>query len=67
MRQRHQQQMKARAAHHEKLRALLTEEQRVIFDQDIARMEERMQGYMQRNDTPAMFDQQKRKQRDKAQ
>lgn len=67
MSQRYEQQRQARAAHHDKLRALLTDEQRVIFDQDIARMEQRMQGYMQRNDKPAMSGQQKPNQRNNAQ
>ena len=48
MAQRHAEQMQSRAAHHDKLRAVLTEEQRVIFDQDISRMEQRMQRYMQK-------------------
>lgn len=47
MSQHHAAQMKSRAAHHDKLRALLTDEQRVIFDQDVAKREQRMQRYMQ--------------------
>lgn len=66
MNQRYEEQMKSRAAHHDKLRAVLTDEQRVIFDQDISRMEQRMRGYMFKNDKTAPSTQQ-RKQRNNPQ
>lgn len=69
MAQRHAEQMQARAAHHDKLRAVLTEEQRVIFDQDISRMEQRMQRYMQKRTSSSSAKQaeQKRGQRNSTQ
>lgn len=54
MQQHREQQQKARAAHHEKLRSLLTDEQRVKFDQKTQQMQQRkqkqMQKQMQKND-----------------
>jgi len=57
------QQQKARTAHHDKLRALLNDEQRVTFDQDTKKMQERMQNYMQKSDKSSRSGQDKRAQR----
>ncbi|WP_205340256.1 hypothetical protein [Denitrificimonas caeni] len=57
------QQQKARTAHHDKLRALLNDEQRVTFDQEMEQMQERMQNYMQKSDKSSRSGQDKRAQR----
>lgn len=57
------QQQKARTAHHDKLRALLNDEQRVTFDQDTKKMQERMQNYTQKSDKSSRSGQDKRAQR----
>lgn len=60
-----QQQQKARTVHHEKLRGLLTDEQRVIFDQDTEKRQQRMLDYMQKNDKKSRSGDKKRDQRSK--
>jgi hypothetical protein len=63
MQQHHQQQQKTRTAHHDKLRALLTDEQRVTFDQDTKKRQQRMFDYMQKADKPSRSGEKKRDQR----
>ncbi len=58
-----QQQQKARTAHHDTLRGLLTDEQRLIFDQDTEKMQKRMLNYMQKNDKSARSGDKKREKR----
>jgi hypothetical protein len=63
MQQHHQQQQKTRTAHHDKLRALLTDEQRVTFDQDTKKRQQRMFDYMQKAEMPNRTGEKKRDQR----
>jgi len=63
MQQHHQQQQKTRTAHHDKLRALLTDEQRVTFDQDTKKRQQRMFDYMQKADKSSRSGEKKRDQR----
>jgi hypothetical protein len=63
MQQHYQQQQKTRTAHHDKLRALLTDEQRVIFDQDTAKRQQRMFDYMKKADKSPRSGEKKRDKR----
>lgn len=65
MQEHHAAQLKARTAHQDKLRTLLTDEQRVKFDQDREKMQQRMQKYMQNKDTAKPENQSKRSPRAK--
>lgn len=57
-----QEKQKARTAHHDKLRALLTDEQRVIFDQDTEKRQQKMLDYMQKADKSPRSEEKKRSQ-----
>lgn len=63
MQQHFQQQQKARTVHHDKLRGLLTDEQRIIFDQDTEKMQKRMLNSMLKNDKSLRSGEKKREQR----
>lgn len=63
MQEHFKQQQKTRTAHHDKLRALLTDEQRVTFDQDTEKMQQRMFNYMQKTDKSPRSGEKKRDQR----
>lgn len=65
MQEHHAAQLKSRTAHQDKLRTLLTDEQRVKFDQDREKMQQRMQKYMQNKDTTKSEGQSKRSPRSK--
>ena len=53
-------QQKARTAHHDKLRAVLTDKQRVTFDQETEKMQQRMRNKMQQSDKSPRSGQNKR-------
>ena len=50
MQEHRQLQQKARTAHHDKLRAVLTDKQRVTFDQETEKMQQRMRNKMQQSE-----------------